>query len=473
MATNQRNDEQEEKFYTKLGIPVATINDAKAVIDANAHTQLVTCLIGDAGIGKTHLVRQVAARRKTKKPFTWHGKEWVDEVPVIVWYLAHWQAEDTGVPYPSRAKRNELLRESELFMKMLSILPPEERYTKLRRESLEHAITIAEHVLQSGSPLEDGTFEFLIEKSLKDLPPEAILFLDEWNRADKAVIKSFFTLLEDRELHGIKIIPPGVQIVAAMNPSDGAYSVNEAEKDHAFRRRMAFLAIVVNSGAWLKYAAGVFHPLVVEFIRASPDDLYDFRLRNAGKTFPCPATWEKVSQVLQAAEKNKTPLISPGVTLSIQGFIGEGTGARFKNYVLDNETLVSPSEVLQEYSTHSGKLRKRIKHLVQHARNDVLGEVIGAVAITLFSEQPPVKDVSPNLALFLDDLPPEIATTFITIKLSSAMVGIPNAETYLTELSTELCSYPSYIKLYNKLGDINSAVKAELGEKSLDLKAAS
>ena len=58
---------------------------------------------------------------------------------------------------------------------------------------------------------EDDSFEFLIEQKLQNMPPYGILFLDEFNRASMEVIKTFFTILEDRAVHGKKIVPDGVQ----------------------------------------------------------------------------------------------------------------------------------------------------------------------------------------------------------------------------------------------------------------------
>jgi MoxR-like ATPase len=449
---------EEEKFYTKLGVSLASLKNARKAIEANRTSGNVICLVGAAGIGKTHLIRQVADDRVPFTPFEWHGQQWTKSVPVKALYLAHMQAEDMGVPYPSRAKRNELLKECDLFMRIAQMAQ-----NGMGDRAKAHAMELAEHVLNSGSALEDGTFEFLVEKNLKDLPPEGILFLDEWNRADKSVIKAFFTLLEDREVHGHQLVPPGVQIVAAMNPSDGAYSVNEAEKDHAFRRRLSFIAVTANTGAWLEYADGRFHPHVVEFVKASPAMLYDTKLRDAGKAFPCPATWEKVSIILQDAEKTQRDLLDDGIALSISGHIGQAVGSQFMAYVKDNEVVINPEEVLSKY-TDKSKVRRKVLRLVELARNDVLNEVCTSVAITLLKNRTEPTTIAPRLALFMGDLQPEMAIAMIVHKMGAAAEEIEDAESYLTSLSMAMRDQPAYNKLFKGIGEAMKKAREEVGE---------
>lgn len=453
---------EKEKFFSKLGVPLTSLKGAMQAIDANQHTGNVICLVGDAGIGKTHIVRQIAARRKPEKPFHWNGREWVDEVPICVWYLAHMQSEDTGVPYPSRAKRNELLRECELFLRIA-----DQSQNGLGPKAREYALKIAEKVLNNGSELDQSTYEFLLEKNMADLPPEGVLFLDEWNRADKSVIKAFFTLLEDRQMHGKKVIPDGMQIVAAMNPSDGAYSVNEAEKDHAFRRRLSFVAVTVNPGVWLEYATGKFHDHVVNYIKASPDSLYDIKLRDAGKAFPSPATWEKVSHLLQRVELNDGDLLSEGVRLSIAGHIGEAMGMNFENYLRDKESVINPNEVLDDY-TKKSRIRGKVQKMVKQNRNDVLNQLCEGLAITLLTSKPEPREIAPRLSLFMGDLQPDMAISLVVTKFNSAADNVEHGDSYINALSKAMHTQPAYKRLFKDIAQAMKKARKEMGEPTGD-----
>jgi len=459
MAATPEQHQQEEQFFTKLGVPLTSLKGAKKAIEANRYSGNVICLVGDAGIGKTQLVKQLAWDRRPEKPFTWKDRRWETSCPVKVLYLAHMQAEDMGVPYPSRAKRNELLQECDLFLRIADHTRVPSKYDAMHHKALDHAMCLATQVLDAESTLNDGTFEFLVERNLKDLPPEGILFLDEWNRADKSVIKSFFTLLEDREIHGIPLIPPGVQIVAAMNPSDGAYSVNEAEKDHAFRRRLSFVAVTVNVGGFIEYAKTCFHPLVVNFITSLPTALYDVKIRNAGKTFPCPANWEKVSNVLVAAEKHNIPLADSGVELTICGHVGLAMGNQFMEYVKDQQVIINPNDVLTKY-TEKSSVRQRVRRLLDINRTDVLGELSQAVALQLFAEQHEPAKVAPRLGLFIGDLQPEMAVNFLVNQLHGAVTD-KDSIAYLDALSEYLTAQPAYQNLFSEIAEAMSIARAE------------
>jgi hypothetical protein len=451
-----------ESFYSKLGIPVASLKGAKQAIEANRTTGNVVCLVGEAGIGKTQLVQQIAANRVPLEPFEWQRQRWEKSVPMKTLYLAHMQAEDIGVPYPTRAKRNELLRECSLF---LDIAKKSEN--NISERAREHALSLAEHILSLGSAIDDGTFEFLLEKNLKDLPLEGILFLDEWTRADKSVIKAFFTILEDRMVHGHQIIPPGVQIIAAMNPSDSGYSVNEAEKDCAFRRRLSFVSVVVNTGLWLEYAKKHFHPYVIEFVQSLPSILYDAKLRDAGKVYPCPATWEKVSNILKTADQKKEKLTSDGVSLSVSGCIGHAACTQFIAFINDNEIIINPADVLNTY-TDKSDIRKKVQRLVTLARNDVLNELCEGVAIMLLTDNPEPTTIAPRLALFMGDLQPEMALSFIVHKLSAAANGVENAESYITQLSIAMSKQPAYIQMFERVGNAIDKTHNEAEGKTTD-----
>ena len=446
----QATERAEERFYSKLGIPTTSLKGAVEAIEVNRYTNNVICLVGEAGVGKTQCIKQIAGRRKPTEPFEWHGRLWENEVPVVTMYLAHKQAEDIGVPYPSRAKRNELLRECELCYTVANL----SKNLTIQNQALVRAEKLADFILNQSATLEDGTFEFLIEKNLKDMPQEGILFLDEWNRADKSVIKAFFTLLEDREVHGVKVVPPGVQIAAAMNPSDSAYSVNETEKDHAFRRRLSFVAVTSTVGEWIEYASGPgqFHRTIVDFIKAMPAYLHDVKIRNAGKAYPCPATWEKVSNILKNADRQQTPLVSRGVHLAVCGHIGEAAGETLAVYIQKREIVINPEDVLFRY-TEKSEVRKRVLQLVEGGRNDALDELCSGLAGVLFGNKPEVSKLSRSLALFMGDIKPETAVAFVAHKMTAEIEGSEGGDAYLGELSKALQPHECYRRIYDRIGE--------------------
>lgn len=459
MAKDQ--EQHNESFFSKMGISAVGVNMAKRILDLNRYTQTCVCLNGESGIGKTHIVRQVAAARKPTKPFTWNGVEWTDSTPCVTVHFQHLQPEDVGVPFPARAARTQLLQEADLLLRLLDREQdggsPKARALK---EKLDKSVS---RIMQNGFGDSDH-FEFLLSKTFAELPPEGILFLDEWNRADKSTVQAFFTLVEDRAIHN-HYLPEKLQVVAAMNPSDGAYLVNEAEKDHAIRKRLTFIAMTSNIGAWLNYASGDgnFHPMVVEFIRAMPGYLYDTKLRDVGKVFPCPATWEKVSRVLFAATEAKMELSDDAVHATCAGHVGVDAADKLAAYIRDNEIVINPEDVIHHYGAAS-KTRKRVQKLVARNANDVLNELCRGVSATLFSQQPNANEIRDNLGRFMGDLTNEMAIALVSSKFSHDADLADNGLRYMSEISRALNTQESYraiitdiAKALERVDDINDA----------------
>lgn len=82
---------------------------------------------------------------------------------------------------------------------------------------------------------------------------EAIIFLDEINRAPLETRQALFEFLSKGTIRG-KIVNHNYFIVAAMNPDNGNYQVEPL--DPAFERRMIRIGIKGNHTDWIKWAKG-------------------------------------------------------------------------------------------------------------------------------------------------------------------------------------------------------------------------
>jgi len=81
----------------------------------------------------------------------------------------------------------------------------------------------------------------------------SILFLDEINRAHESVRHAVMQLILDRRINN-HVLPDGVWIVAAMNPSTEDYSVDDLE-DAAFLDRFVWIKAVSNTKDFMEYLA--------------------------------------------------------------------------------------------------------------------------------------------------------------------------------------------------------------------------
>lgn len=391
--------------WEKLGIRPTSIGLVPKILDVIWATKprFTTCLVGETGIGKTPIVHQwCAARRGYMKTLNF-GHMTQEEISMIMF------AED------------------------------------------------------------GGSFDFVPPKFLLDLNEKAeehgcaVLFLDEWNRGDKALVNALFTLTDERRIHSFRL-HENVVVVAAMNPSDGSYLVNEAEKDHAIRKRLNFVYTTHDLASWLQHTMkSEWHPLVPAFIKAMNTFLYDAGARDAGKCFPCPSNWEKVSRILDGAEKTKTPLDDLVVRTLVEGQIGCVAASKFMDFVADQNSLIQPIEILTEYRAEKGvaNVREKVAKLLnckidrktnKFVENDakknqagVIIELCQGISMELFSTMPEVSKTSKHLALFVGDLPNEILSTFAAQHLAdAARERGDEGMKYLGKISSAMQVYPEY-----------------------------
>jgi hypothetical protein len=286
-----------------------------------------------------------------------------------------------------------------------------------------------------------------------------VLVMDEWNRGDKNVMNAAFTMMEDRRF-GSHVLPDHVHIMACMNPSEGNYLVNEAEKDPAFRRRLCFIAIRTDPAVWLEYASGDgnFHPLVTGFIQSSQSSLMDVNAREAGKIYANPASWEKVSQTLYTMEKLGMDFWKNKLTLKykLAGHIGAGMAENFLKWAEENSVLVDPQDIIKHYKE---KAARKVKQLVRQGRTDLVNEACEGVALALLTTEPDVTAVAENVGFFASDLSVEFAKALFQ-KFAKYAQEL-NKDQYFVQLSTALSKVESYRKALQSICDSDDRVEEE------------
>jgi MoxR-like ATPase len=134
-------------------------------------------------------------------------------------------------------------------------------------------------------------------------PPKAILrsepfllFIDELNSAVPDVQKAFYSLILDRRL-GDYVLPAGSRVVGAGNRVEDRALVRPMAT--ALANRMVHVALTADADAWLAWGAshGV-HALVLAFVRARPDRLFELPPSDATPAYPTPRAWHMLSDVL-------------------------------------------------------------------------------------------------------------------------------------------------------------------------------
>jgi len=340
-------------FWEELGVPLVTLPVAKKAILSCFRSGTIPCIVGNAGIGKTELLKQIA------QEYNWGYFDW---------YTQLCQAEDIiGLPFRDPANSNV--------------------FKNLVDAALWEAVTKHE---------------------------EGILVFEEVNRASQPTSSAVFAFM-DKKGAGSFALPAGWKIAIAQNPSGGEYSVNDLEKDHAFRRRVTWLAVREDLRAWLDYATKAkFHPLVVNYVKANPTHLLDATARASGKTYANPASWEKVSKALTSMETAGLEIGKNLTVLHVQfsGDIGIGIADLFVEFVQDDSLILSPTEVIESYSDKKSNISKRVTRALNEGHVDKITTLIGNLVRELLVYKPtPTPELASNIGKFFLDLPDQLRGT--------------------------------------------------------------
>ncbi|MEJ7733208.1 MAG: MoxR family ATPase [Polyangiaceae bacterium] len=148
-------------------------------------------------------------------------------------------------------------------------------------------------------------------------PPSAILraepfllFIDELNSAVPDVQKAFYSLILDRRL-GDYVLPAGSRVVGAGNRVEDRALVRPMAT--ALANRMVHVALEPDADSWLGWGAthGV-HPLVLAFVRARPDRLFELPPTDATPAYPTPRAWHMLSDALASVGDRLWPAVAAG-----------------------------------------------------------------------------------------------------------------------------------------------------------------
>jgi len=231
-----------------------------------------------------------------------------------------------------------------------------------------------------------------------------VLFLDELNRAQTEVRQAALQLVLDKMIHEHKLPETTVNgvsfqsfVVAAVNPADGFYQVDEL--DPALLDRFLHFKLTVNADSWIEWATeNNIHKTIISYISNSKDKLY-VRDENAA-IFPTPRSWAKLSELLKSYEDKNIDNQALLHNL-ITGKIGYTVGAQFMTYYKENSVIISVDDI--------AKITKKAYPNAAKKYGDATVEAVDAVADKIkkeieLLEIPLLKELSANLVeKYLDD----------------------------------------------------------------------
>lgn len=203
----------------------------------------------------------------------------------------------------------------------------------------------------------------LKEKALKN-NGEALLFIDELNRCEHAVQQELMNLILNREINGY-VLPDGIKIVAAMNPSskydnfeDSNYQV--VDMDPAQEDRFVWLQMESDIKEWIRWGMGKgdIHTDIIEFLSMFPSYLHTPYSKEDLKATP--RSWERVSKAYTLFKKypDRYPL---NILLNVvKGNVGLSIATDFASFISNKKKTLVNVEDLFSYEILPVELKEEL-----------------------------------------------------------------------------------------------------------------
>ena len=274
-------------------------NDTLKSVDLVLATGEVPLIIGESGIGKTALAKELAQQNQ--------------------WGLV--------------IINGNLLKEGEI-----GGLPTIESYVVSEPEAV--------------NPLEKKSTVYAVHHKLREID-EAIargktvlLFIDEINRCEHTVQQVLMNLILNREINGYTL-PEGVKILAAMNPSSkygSDFDYQVVDMDAAQENRFVWLFMEPDHKQWIDWAIGAgIEAKVIEFISTFPDYLHKINEDDLRAT---PRSYERISSSYKVYQENKDSIPRSVFLNVVKGNVGRVIAEEFVNFAeADHSPLISYDDI--------------------------------------------------------------------------------------------------------------------------------
>lgn len=193
-----------------------------------------------------------------------------------------------------------------------------------------------------------------------------ILFIDELNRCEHAVQQELMNLILNREINGYKL-DKEVRIVAAMNPSnkyegfeDSDYQV--VDMDRAQEDRFVWIEMDSNVKEWIKWAMGKernIHEHIIEFISTFPEYLNNPSSRESVKSSP--RSWERIGKSYNVYKNSNGKFSIDTFYNVVKGNVGVNIATDFINYIKNTKRPLIKAKELFSYNVLPIELKEEIQ----------------------------------------------------------------------------------------------------------------
>ena len=216
-----------------------------------------------------------------------------------------------------------------------------------------------------GRKIEKKTTVYAVHTKLREIDEEiskgkiVLLFIDEINRCEHTVQQELMNLILNREINGYKL-NDNVKILAAMNPSSkygSDFDYQVVDMDAAQENRFVWLNMEPDYTQWLSWAmdSGI-EQKVIEFISTFPEYLHKINEDDVRAT---PRSYERVSKAYKIYKENKESIPRNVFLNVIKGNVGKVIGEEFVNFVeSDYNLLISYEDIFSKENLNESVIQR-------------------------------------------------------------------------------------------------------------------
>lgn len=190
-----------------------------------------------------------------------------------------------------------------------------------------------------GEKVEKKTTVYAVHNKLREIDEEinrektVLLFIDEINRCEHTVQQELMNLILNREINGYKL-HQNIKILAAMNPSSkygSDFDYQVVDMDAAQENRFVWLMMEPDYMQWLDWAldAGI-ERRVIEFISTFPEYLQKINEDDIRAT---PRSYERISKLYKIYKEKKDSIPRSVFLNVIKGNVGRMIAEEFVSFL--------------------------------------------------------------------------------------------------------------------------------------------
>lgn len=233
----------------------------------------------------------------------------------------------------------------------------------------------------------------IVKYAEKNPDQQIIWFLDEFNRGAQSVQSELMNLVLQRKINALKL-PDTVKIIIAENPDNTMTGFENSEYavsvgDAAINDRTVRLVMTSSTMEWLEWAKkplpgqerSRINPLVIQYLEQYPTRLIQSHKFGADLT-PTPRAWERVSRnldQLQRLEPSVQEELAPDL---FSGDLGNEIGVSFAKFIQTNGVGLKVSEMVKSVEQESD-----FQQLDEATKLDLLQKWIKKFPDTLATEK--------------------------------------------------------------------------------------